>query len=107
MGSLAGGHAHPVGTPGSRLRSCCLGLAGGTMLLASAASPPPVMAESPGVQQPPAAALQAFPLTFDSEIVRLYVEGANRRAQRIYERLAMRLSAYKIFEMDFRAGFRH
>jgi len=39
--------------------------------------------------------------------LRLYVEGANRRAQRIYKRLAMRLSAYKIFEMDFGAGFRH
>jgi ribosomal protein S18 acetylase RimI-like enzyme len=33
--------------------------------------------------------------------LRLYVETANHRAQRTYQRLAMRAAPYKIFEMDF------
>jgi ribosomal protein S18 acetylase RimI-like enzyme len=33
--------------------------------------------------------------------LRLYVEGENRRAQQVYERLGMRQTSYRFFEVDF------
>ena len=36
--------------------------------------------------------------------LRLYVEGENRRAQRTYESLGMRLTPYRLYEVDFVLG---
>jgi ribosomal protein S18 acetylase RimI-like enzyme len=33
--------------------------------------------------------------------LRLYVEGENSRAQRTYERMGMRITSYKLYELDF------
>ncbi len=36
--------------------------------------------------------------------LRLYVEAENRRAQRAYERLGMKLTGYRLYEVDFVLG---
>lgn len=52
--------------------------------MAGSAGISPAIAETPEVRQPPADALKTFPLTFDSEIVRLYVEGDTLRVEGLY-----------------------